>query len=274
MNIHGRARRSVVGYVFCAVLAAASFCAGLATGSGGAEAKTGVILLHGKGATSMQKSPVGMLREALERAGFLVEAPDMPWSRNRGFDRDYEQSMTEIDAIVEKLKGRGATKIVVGGHSIGANAAIGYGSRRSGLAGVLAIAPGHVPDVAGFQDAINHDHKRAKAMIDAGKGGETVEFRDVNQGKKSTLKITASIYHSWFDPKGAASMPAAVRNLKPDTPILWIIGEKDGMNERGEAYAFAGAPAHPKNLYKVVSGGHKDTPQAGEGEIIAWLKGL
>jgi hypothetical protein len=55
------------------------------------------------------------LAARLEDTGFLVAAPDMPWSRSRGFDKSHKDSMKEIDAAVEDLKSDGATRIV-GGH--------------------------------------------------------------------------------------------------------------------------------------------------------------
>lgn len=237
--------------------------------------KIGVVLMHGKNRTARVKSPIGKLKYQLEVADFIVVAPDMPWSRSRGFDRTYAESMAEIDEAVQTLKDRGATRIVVGGHSIGANAALGYGATRPGLAGILAIAPGHTIDGDGFHKLVDYDYRRAKEMVAAGKGGEEADFKDVNQGKKSTKTMTAKVYLSWFDPEGPAPMPRNAAELKPGTPLMWIIGEKDHiMMERGRDYAFAKAPAHPKNIYVVVKGGHGSTPMRGKKEIIAWLKGL
>lgn len=239
-----------------------------------AEEKIGVLLMHGKWGTSSKNSPIGKLATALEGEGFLVSAPDMPWSRDRGLDKSYEESMSEIDGIVSELRSRGASKIVVGGHSIGANAAVGYGSRRDGLAGILAIAPGHIPEVAGFQSRIDNDWERAKEMVSSGKSEERAEFKDLNQGKKTEKDIQADIYLSWYDPAGPAVIPVNVAKLKQGTPLLWIIGEKDRMFDRGEGYAYSNAPSNTKNAYIVVKGGHKTTPQKGESEIINWLKNL
>ena len=111
----------------------------------GAGDKVGVVLMHGKNRTAKAKSPIGKLMYELEVADFIVIAPDMPWSRTRGFDKTYVESMAEIDKAVAKLRDKGATKIVVGGHSIGANAALGYGARREGLAGILACKDSVVP---------------------------------------------------------------------------------------------------------------------------------
>ncbi len=90
-----------------------------------AAEKVGVLLMHGKGGTSRPKSPISKLSIFLKQKGFLVSAPDMAWPRDRGFDKPYEESKVEIDGEVKKFIKKGASKIVVGGHSIGANAALG-----------------------------------------------------------------------------------------------------------------------------------------------------
>ena len=239
-----------------------------------AEEKIGVVLMHGKWGTSSPNSPVGGLTEFLSGNGLLVSSPDMPWSSDRGLDKSYEDSMNEIDEVVNELRSKGATKIVVGGHSIGANAALGYGASRDGLAGILAIAPGHVPDVRGFSKKMDNDWQRAQEMVNSGKGTEVTEFKDFNQGRQSEKDIQASIYLSWYDPEGSAVMPTNVANLKEGTPLLWIIGENDRMYNRGPDYAFSNAPEHPKNAYVVVDGGHKDTPETGQDKILNWLNSL
>ncbi len=90
----------------------------------------GVVLLHGKGGTPT--SMIEGLNESLRKEGALVDAPELPWSARRIYDATYEQAMTEIDAAVERLKLAGAKNIAVIGHSLGANAAIGYAARSAG----------------------------------------------------------------------------------------------------------------------------------------------
>jgi pimeloyl-ACP methyl ester carboxylesterase len=241
-----------------------------------AEEKLGVLLMHGKWGTSLPGSPIGDLANSLEKKGFLVSAPaNMPWSRERKYDKTFDESMMEINERVEELRKRGATKIVVGGHSIGANGALGYGARRDGLSGILAIGPGHIPEDKAFQNKIDNDWKRAKEMVESGKGDKMDEFNDLNQGNKRMIKMKAVVYLSWFDPKGPAVMPVNAAKLKSGTPLLWIVGAKDFIIfSRGKDYAFSKAPSNPKNAYIVVKGGHKMTPQIGEPEIISWLNNL
>jgi esterase/lipase len=197
--------------------------------------KIGVVLMHGKTGTAKPKSFIGPLIAKLKEAGILVEAPDMSWSRSRYLAKFYEESMAEIDAAVGRLKKRGATKIVVGGHSMGANAALGYGARREGLAGIIAIAPGHVPDLKVFQKTIKYEYRRTKAMVDKGEGDKVARFADNNQGKKRMVRMKARIYLSWFDPNGPAVIPKNAANLKPGTALLWVVGKRDQMARHGRA---------------------------------------
>ena len=236
--------------------------------------KIGVVLLHGKGGTAKPQSPIGPLIAKLQGSGILVDAPDMPWSRSRFLDKDYPGAMAEIDAAVARLKKRGATKIVVGGQSIGANAALGYGAQREGLAGIIALAPGHVPDLAGYQNSLKHDYRRAKAMVDKGEGEATTGFADNNQGRVTQVRVKPRVYWSWYDPEGAAVMPLNAAKLKPRTPLLWAVGRGDTMASRGKAYAFDRAPANPKSLYLEVAGGHRDTPEIAASQVLNWLRAL
>ena len=234
-------------------------------------ADIGVVFLHPKWGTTNPKSPIGPLIAAMEKAGYLVEFPEMPWSRERAYDRDVDGAMSEIDAAVKRLKDKGAKRIVVGGQSMGANAAMIYGARRDGLAGVMAVSPGHTPEIAGYRSSLKGDVERAQKLIADGKGDARDYFYDNNQGKEQKLPSTAKIYLSWFDPNGAAVFPKSAAELKPGTALLWIVGDDDPMAKRGEGYAYAQAPANPKSAYKVVGGGHFDAGGKAASEIIAWL---
>lgn len=235
----------------------------------------GVVLMHGKWGTYKDKSPMGKLASSLKSSGIKVVMPSVAWSKSRYLDKSYADAMADIDAAVDKLKSDGATTIVVAGHSMGANMAMGYATKRDGLAGIIALAPGHIPEDQVFQDKIGFDYKRALDAIAAGKGADKDKYKDINQGRKGTFTMTADIYASWFDPNGPAVMPNNAPLIKPGTPLLWVIGTRDRMYDKGEAYAFAKAPAHPKNKYVVVEGGsHGSAPPKAAKDIIAWLKGL
>ncbi len=261
----------MIKFLSTTLAAAVVFAAGLALPTP-APAETGIVIMHGKGGKNMKKAPTQILARFLRDKGFIVAAPDMPWQASRIFDKTLEGAMAEIDGIVAELKSDGADKIVIAGHSLGANAALAYGARRDGLAGIIAMAPGHVPEL--WASRFADDIAKARAMVDAGNGNDSADFSDINQGRTTTFSMAAKHYLSWYDPDGEAVMPKNAASLKPGTPLLWIVGEKDRMADRGEAYAFAKAPAHPKNRYEVIGGGHGATPKKGKGNILKWLKGL
>src|SRR6202044_747253 len=104
----------------------------------------GIVYLHGK--AGWPGALNGGILSSLQDEGALVATPEMPWSFHRRYAATYAEAMTEIDVAVAGLKAKGARRIVVIGHSLGANAAIGYAARHPDLAGIVALAPGHLPE--------------------------------------------------------------------------------------------------------------------------------
>src|ERR1700751_2629500 len=107
---------------------------------------TGVVFLHGKSVWAGGFD--GGIPAALEAEGAIAVSPEMPWSLWRIYGATYEEAMREIDTAVAGLKARAAPGIIILGHSLGANAAIGYAARRHSVAAVVALSPGHLPETA------------------------------------------------------------------------------------------------------------------------------
>jgi pimeloyl-ACP methyl ester carboxylesterase len=231
--------------------------------------KIGMVLMHGKGAETRAISALGA---ALESAGVLVEMPLMPWSRDRIYDKGYEESMAEIDTYVARLRKKGAKRIIVGGHSLGANAALGYGARRDGLSGVVLLAYGHVPGKAGFARKLSKSTDRARKLIAAGKGEETASFQDSNQSRGGSVTSSANDLFSWFDPNGPAVIDTNAPKVKPNTPVLCIDGSDDRWNRCDEIMELV--PTHAKNKEEMVDADHVDTPDASVKTVSEWLRGL
>lgn len=265
MRIH---RRDIVVGLLTA------FAAAVAVGSATAQQSLpgfGIVLIHGKGGTPT--TGIEGLHESLKREGALVEAPEMPWSARRIYDATYDQAMTEIDAAAERLKKAGAQKIVVIGHSLGANAAIGYGARRKGLHGVVALAPGHLPEAWALRVRTSGAIADAKKMIAAGKGNVRTSFPDLAQGIPFQVRATPEVYLSMFDPDGPAVMPKNAAAMS-DVPLLWIVGVADPMVLHGKDYVYGRGTRHPKSRYLVTPSMHLSTPYQSRGQIVSWLKGL
>jgi pimeloyl-ACP methyl ester carboxylesterase len=235
------------------------------------SADIGVVFLHGKNGSPNSPAIKGVV-EAMKSAGMEVRVPDMPWSRSRGYNAGYEDTMREVHQLVEAMKKSGVKTVFVAGHSLGANGAIGYAAMFSDVDGIVAIAPGHTPDVPNFQGIVASSVKKARDMVAEGHGAEKAEFTDTNQGRVSSVTTTADIYLGYFSPDGSAVIPSNIQKWKKNIPLIWIVGKKDPMYERGDFYAYKKAPVNPANQYVVVDADHMGTPDVVEDQVVEWIQ--
>lgn len=215
---------------------------------------TGVVLIHGKAGG---QGPLQPLAQALKAQGATVVLPRMSWTS--GY-RTYDQTLGEVHAAVAKLKAGGASRIVLAGHSLGANLSIGYAARYGGVDAVVALAPGHRPDFIAGQTG--ESVAEAKALVAAGKGGQKARFLDFNQGKVFPVTTTAEAYLSFFDPSGPAA--AAARGSGLRGPSLWVVGTAD-RPAMGDRAAYSGTRL-------VVEADHAQTPRVAVAQVIDWLR--
>jgi pimeloyl-ACP methyl ester carboxylesterase len=230
----------------------------------------GVVFLHGKGVWPGAFD--GGIPSALEAEGAKVVSPEMPWSLRRMYGATYEQAMAEIDAAVATLKARGATRIVVIGHSLGANAALGYAAQRHSVVAVVALAPGHLPETPEMRSRTQSAIAEARQLV-AGGHQEKHTWPDMVQGVPTFATATPAVYLSWFDPNGPAVIPRNVAALN-GIPLLWVVGNFDPISSRGPQYAFSRAAKNPANRYVQVLATHLTTSLMARGQVVEWLKSL
>lgn len=243
-----------------------------ASASLAAESDVGIILIHGKWGSP--SGGIAALTQALALKGFRISTPTMPWSKQRNYDADYSTALMEIEASAKVLREQGARKILVGGHSFGANSAIAYAASGREIDGILAIAPGHAPDLMSFRNALGSSVAKAKQMISDGKGDELDSFDDSNQGRIKSIRTTANIYFSYFDPEGMGAMPLSAARFSRPVPFLWVIGSRDTLLKQGEGYVFNRVPKHSSNKYLVIESDHMNTPTDAAGQIVEWISSL
>jgi pimeloyl-ACP methyl ester carboxylesterase len=231
---------------------------------------TGVVFLHGKGVWTGAFD--GGIPAALEAEGAVAASPEMPWSFSRIYGATYDEAMREIDAAVAGLKAKGATRIVVIGHSLGANAAIGYAARRRGVAAVVALSPGHLPETAEMRARTADAIVQARTLLAAGEQSRHT-WPDRIQGVPTFATASPAVYLSMFDPDGPAVIPKNAAALH-GVPLLWVVGDSDPIFGRGRDYAFRRAPRNPKSRYIEVSAGHLTAPWAARSQVVEWLKSL
>jgi len=231
---------------------------------------TGVVFLHGKGVWTGAFD--GGIPAALEAEGAVAVSPEMPWSLGRIYGATYDEAMREIDAAVAELKAKGATRIVIIGHSLGANAAIGYAARRREVAAVVALSPGHLPETAEMRTRTEEAVVQARALLAAGEKSRRT-WPDRIQGIPTFAIASPAVYLSMFDPDGPAVVPKNAAALH-GVPLLWVVGDSDPIFARGRDYAFTRAPRNPKSRYIEVSAGHLMAPRAARSQVVEWLKSL
>ena len=234
------------------------------------DKKCAMVLLHGKWGNTQYISFFGRKLEPV----CTFKALEMPWSERRGYDQPYPVALAEIDAHVKAFRSQGYQRVVLAGHSFGANAALAYMATVGDADAVIALAPGHSPAFTYARGMGGAAVDKARELVAAGQGDERLEMEDFNQGKKRLIRMTATALWSYFDPDGLGHMPKTAAGFKKPVPLLWVVGTGDPLFPLGEDFAYRKAPAHPQSQYLVVTAGHGDTPDVAASQVAAWLKAL
>lgn len=240
-----------------------------------AEPKLGVLMLHGKNPGSNRDPNFRTVMYRLEREGMLVSFPNMPWSSTRYIDGHWDLAMSEITERVKELRGKGATHIVLMGHSLGVPAGMSYAARGGDVQALVLLAPGHVPRgwynnprFTAIRDSVNE----ARAAVAAGKGAELGRFNDMNQGRTQSVSMTATDYLSYFDPTSDADMSVTAPRVPASLPVFTAIGNADVMAPHVRTYFVDKLPANAKSHFVQVQGDHLNTPEVVLPQVLEWLK--
>jgi pimeloyl-ACP methyl ester carboxylesterase len=240
-----------------------------------AQQKVGVLMLHGKNPASNRSPDFRPLKTSMEAQGWIVNFPNMPWSATRYLDGNWDQAMEEIAGEVRDLRGKGATRIVLVGHSMGAPAALGFSACGGDVQVVVLLAPGHHPGIyynASALKTVRESVDRARDMVAAGKGSERARFDDINQGRSLSVNTTAGGYLSYFDPASDADMSVTAPRVPATTPVLTVIGDGDPFIRAARAYYVDKLPANPRSRYLEVHATHLTTPAVASVGMVEWIK--
>lgn len=244
--------------------------------AGYAAGQVGVVLLHGKTSGPNWQGTQSLVG-SLENAGYQVLVPELPWSRQRYIDADFDAAMREIDGQVKALRGKGAQRIVLAGHSMGCPAAMAYAARHGGVDALVLLAPGHVPSRYygnSRNTVVRESIDKARDMVAKGEGDiPNRAFSDINQGKQLNVFASARTYLSYFDPASEAEMSVTAPRIPARVPVLWVIGSRDPLFAAGRAYVFDKLPAEPKSRYLEIDADHLTTPAVAAGQVVEWIAG-
>lgn len=233
-----------------------------------------IVFLHGKSAAP-DKPWLTSLYSALNKSGYRVFAPQMPWGK---WDGTLQQGLEVIDAAVQAAAKDGH-KVVVAGHSAGGLGVILYRpvDPPKVLVGKVMLAVGHILDTASpaFQSQFDEPVRSARELKATGRGKETGRFTAINtKGKKryeETLMTTPEIFLSYHDLETFPSTTAALKHTR--VPVFWAIANHDtiGNNKRP---TFNLIPERPENVYLEVEADHNTMTDRSAADLIKWLEKL
>lgn len=198
-----------------------------------------------------------------------------------GFEK-FTDCVYDIDATIAHMRRQGYKKIVLVGHSTGANKVAYYLSQKPNRAVIGSVLLSPISDIAG-ELAVHK--KEYKAMI---KKVQKMQKDEILVSEMGPFVMSAERFRSMYLPKTAEDMfpyydPKArwTRFEKISKPLLLCVGAQDEWLDRSaEKYikAFA-AHASPKTRFKAVAiaganHGFKGKEEKFARTVIQWIKNL
>ena len=258
---------------FALCLALVGLLWGWAGVSGAEPSSIAIISLHGKWGR-----PPGPLAADLQAGGYTVVSPAMAWGRDRLYDVDYPDALLEIRDAVARLRGQGFTRVVLAGHSLGANAALAYAASHGDVDALMVFAPGHVPEYQFRNGETASTLQKARVAVQAGQGAvRDFEFTDFNSGnRRRQLVSTPSAYLSYYEPEGLANMSISASRVRRAIPVFYAGTIQDGITRWGfgAQYVFKQLPPHPQSVYLESRASHMEVPQDTTPRSLEFLKSL
>lgn len=237
----------------------------------GKEKNIAVITLHGK-LGSPDAPYMEELYDGLNKRGYTILALTMPWFKNKR-EGTFEQAIELINEAVNKS---GKQRVVVLGHSIGGMTVLRYSARNpvNQVIGIIAVAPGHDPHIAGKLRKITADSvKKAKKMLADGKGKDKARFVDLQSGNKYWIKATAEHYVSFYDPDSLPHRELVMPKIK--LPVLLLAGTGDKLSQIYRMKELFGLLTdNPNSRYLETSGSHFSMVGNSANDIADWMDEL
>ena len=135
----------------------------------------------------------------------------------------------------------------------------------------MVLAPGHVPALM-YERGISKDAVDKARAGAGGPGGETLSMEDLNQGQRSSIRMTAEVLWSYFDPARLGHMPGSAAAFKSQCHFYGWLARQIACTRSVRTMPLQG-PAHPHSKYLVVTAGHLDTPDVAAEQVLEWLRG-
>lgn len=187
----------------------------------------GFLLLHGKGAgPNYPACAMIPLHKQMVANGVLADYVANSWSLGRLYQQPFEDSIADVHQGIDRLVKRGATRIHIVGHSLGANVALFYATQFSNFKSIVCLAPAHNTHLAKFNQWSLWSRNKARALIES--NNDTVaDFIDVAMAEVYITQGIPSAYFSYLNPEGATVMTRNVRRFAQPVNLFVATGSAD-----------------------------------------------
>lgn len=234
------------------------------------------ILVHGKGTgPSAPQCALTALYNKLQLESYIVDYVDYPWSWARAYDLKFEDSIIEVKQAIERVRARGATRINLVGHSLGANLLLYYATLHNDFDNLILLCPAHNThlDRFKFMVAWSLDHAAEQLQI----GDDTPRpYVDYHFRRIEVHYFKPSTYISYFDSvRGKCNMSLNASKMIPGINLLVVIGAADVSTEMTEDTVFNRAVKTPQSKFITIPGGsHENVPREVVGIVKDWINTL
>jgi dienelactone hydrolase len=235
------------------------------------EKRCGMVLLHGKWGNPESIAHFGRRIQDVCQ----TKAVEMPWSQRRNYDQPYPVALQEIAKEVNAFRAQGFQRIVLAGHSFGANAVTAYMTVYKDVDAVISIAPGHSPNHMYNTLKMNHQAlEEARTLVAQGRGDEMVSIEDLNQKDRRSIRMKAISAATYFDPNGLGNQTKSSSSFKRSVPFLLVVGSGDPIFKFADNAIFKNTPSNPSSKFLAVNADHANTPEVAVEQVKDWLKSL
>lgn len=197
--------------------------------------RIGIILIHGGFSGNNSVPFVARIPHMLASDAFAVLSPNM--RRGATFATSvFEESVKDIQAAVQYMKGRGFTSIFLAGHSTGALEVAYYVAHTQDQAivalGLYAAAPNLNLGVSGFlgEQEYNRITNAAKELVAKGRSYDIAYSGPIRPGRPglpaSIGPLSARTWLSWFGPESNVNTLKWIESIS--IPVLILVHERDG----------------------------------------------
>lgn len=206
----------------------------------GHSLKDGVVLITHGSLAHHEMEIVVAIREALAERDIASLAISLSFNRDdrKGFydcadgpnTHKRQDAVEEIAAWVDWLKGKGADRIAVMGHSAGGNQTAIYGAERKdpAVGAVILLAPGSYDpksQAASYKSRFGKD--LAPILEQAKRMAPDELLQSVPFIRCESATVTAASFLSYYEPDASGDTAAVAASIK--APVLVIAGSKDNV---------------------------------------------